>query len=193
MMRLLVIKLLIFLLLIIFLLEYCNAQKKWEKIDQFKQKCNDAGGKILDPKDGKAKKICIPEDIKSAPEDPTEVTITFNNVNVHEINIKSHKLIISMEIDITWDEKRLLLGKKQIFVKSNLQNRIWSPKISLRTSDFSSKTKLKFFKDSPNDNSKSAFKSFNLETKRKCNMKFQSFPFDKQECIFEVNFVYNIF
>ena len=185
-MRLFVVKLLIFSLLIIFVLGVDNDQKS------FKQKCNKASGYLLDPKDVKAKKICIvSEDIKSVPsEDKTEATITFNNVNVDDIDVKSNQLTISMEIRITWAEKRLLLNKKSISVnRKKYQNKIWSPEFTFRTSDSLTKLKLIFSKDSndDDDSSISAIKSFNIETTRKCHMDFQSFPFDKQECIFEVN------
>ena len=189
-MRLFVVKLLIFsLVLVIFLLEHCNADQK-----TFKQ-CKETDGQLLDPKDKKGKKICIlsedSEDIKFAPEDPTEITITFNNVNVDEIVDKSNQLTISMQIKFTWAEDRLLLKQNGISVKGEfIKNRIWSPEITLKTSDFSSKTTLKFVKDSHNDDSsKSALKSFNLEITRKCHMDFQSFPFDNHECIFEVGII----
>ena len=154
----------------------------------FKQKCNKSGGQLLDPIDKNGKKICImSENIKFAPKDQTEITITFNNVNINEIDVKSNQLTISMEINITWAEERLLLDKNWIFLKYKYHNIIWSPEFSLKTFDVLSKTKRILFNES-STKSISALKSFNLETTRKCRMDFEYFPFDKQECSFNILF-----
>ena len=165
-----------------------NISEKILKIQQFEKECKDEhSGEILDPK---KPTICIlnHQDVQSAPDDPTEITIMVNNVNVNEIDIKSNQLTISMEINITWSEERLLLATpkyKLIKIKDNDLDRIWSPQFALRISDISTMTKVGISKDYKN--STFASNIFNLEAVRKCQMDFQFFPFDKQECIFGVS------
>ena len=157
----------------------CKAK---ENAVDFEQKCtNEHQGELLDPT------VCIlnQKNVQSAPNDPTEISISINNIHVNEIDVKSNQISMSMEIAITWSEERLLMATQIMYKWKFLDlDSIWSPEIVVGKYDIPTMTAVAIRKDYKN--STIALELIELEAARKCQMDFQFFPFDKHECIFEV-------
>ena len=121
----------------------------------------------------------------------TKLSITLSNVQIIEIG--SNEITISMNTRIAWSDYRLTFGVAKSLLSAEDQKQVWSPRIIIGT-DVMSKTKEaeeietsywctingKWCK-------KSLEKTFSLHTKVKCDLDFQSFPFDNHVCNIEVS------
>ena len=120
--------------------------------------------------------------------------------NLQIIKIGDDTITLSMDIETHWIEYRLKINTQgvpplQVFsLSAEDQKQIWSPKIVIGN-DMVSKSKEgeKFFLIRVKDNGNLAtwliaVKKFYLSTTVKCDMNFQTFPFDKHVCKIEVSF-----
>ena len=108
--------------------------------------------------------------------------------DVEIINIGMHTMRISMSLNITWEDHRLLVipGSRFIYLSAKDQKKIWSPRIAIVTNIMSQKKEEEEFIVKNNTGSALASKIFILNTLVKCEMEFQNFPFDQHTCNLEV-------
>ena len=111
-----------------------------------------------------------------------------------------HTIRISMSLKVNWNDKRVsvIAGSESIYLSTKDQKRIWSPHLVIASNKITLKKEeeefiLKKKSDDPIyftfaiDNSARASKNYiSVTTLVKCEMNFQTFPFDQHTCKLEV-------
>ena len=104
-----------------------------------------------------------------------------------------------MSLKINWNDKRVSVidGSQSIYLRTEDQKRIWSPRIAIAThmrsqkieqAEFILRKKSEYLFDYANDNGAGAIatKYYIFSALVNCEMDFQHFPFDKHACNLEV-------
>ena len=178
---------------------------KAEKINDFKDSCLEAKGKLLD----RWERICIPREYLGILLLSPETTNT--NVKVSKlqiINIGHDSITLSMVLEMNWIENRLKINmqgvpRQLISLSKEDQNHIWKPKIGIKSNVVSESREgnvlglfvdevwceidEKICKEMKFGSWLVAYQKFSLSTTVKCEMDYQKFPFDKHVCNIEVN------
>ena len=113
----------------------------------------------------------------------TKLSITLSNVQIIEIG--SNEITISMNTRIEWSDYRLKFGVDRALLSEEDQKQVWSPRIVIGTNMMSKSKEAEEIEVSmwPLN---SLVKTFYLLTTVKCEMNFQTFPFDNHTCNIEV-------
>ena len=167
----------------------------------FEDSCLEPGGLLLN----KLRRICIPQEhrrlIQYPPTfnlsdfwthwkyyTPTNLIIDIYNIQVVEIDVNT--LTISIYLEMTWKDPRpVLLARttfENIYLGMDDEKEIWSPQIEIRSNKMWQNRQGNELKLRKLSYGAKMVKSFDLTTKVKCEMDFQTFPFDKHECNLEV-------
>ena len=105
-------------------------------------------------------------------------------------------ITISMHLRVTWMEWRLWFNTPYknegaiIYLNMEDQNQVWSPKIVIGSNMISHSKQGETF--AVGDRTADSFISFYLITTLKCEMDYQTFPFDKHICKIEVSISKNV-
>ena len=149
-------------------------------------------------------KVCIPKKHKEwtqyrpkAYNRKTELSITLSNIQIIEIG--TNEITISMNTRIKWRDYRLTFGVAKALLSVEDQKQIWSPRIVIGTNVVSKTKEAEEIEVSNwcNSNrkwcSKNLEKTFSLLTTVKCDMDFQTFPFDNHTCNIEESIIFSHF
>ena len=123
-----------------------------------------------------------------------KLSITLSNVQI--IKIGSNEITVSMNTRIEWTDYRLTFEAAKVLLTVEEQNQVWSPKIVIGTNMMSETKEAEEIEVNYNciNNNKwcweSLVKTFFLHTTVKCEMDFQTFPFDNHTCNIEVNLIF---
>ena len=117
----------------------------------------------------------------------TKLSITLSNVQIIEIG--SNEITISMNTRIEWSDYRLKFGVDRALLSEEDQKQVWSPRIVIGTNMMSKSKEAEEIEVSmwPLN---SLVKTFYLLTTVKCEMNFQTFPFDSHTCNIEVSMIF---
>ena len=102
-----------------------------------------------------------------------------------------------MSLKVNWNDKRVsvIAGSQSIYLSTKEQKRIWSPSIAITSDKISlKKEEEEFVLKKPDsaysiiaiDNGAIASMNYILTALVKCEMDFQTFPFDQHTCKLEV-------
>ena len=110
-----------------------------------------------------------------------------------------HTIRISMSLTVNWNDKRVsvIAGSQSIYLSTKDQKRIWSPHLVIASNKITLKKEEEEFilKKKPDlehnsifaiDNGAIASNYVIFNTLVKCEMDFQTFPFDQHTCKIEV-------
>ena len=151
-------------------------------------------------------KVCIPKKHKQwmqwrpneyGKNGKNELSITLSNIQIIEIG--TNHITISMNTRIKWREYRLTFGVAKALLSVEDQKQIWSPRIVIGTNVVSKTKEAEEIEVSNwcNSNrawcSKNLVKTFSLLTTVKCDMDFQTFPFDNHTCNIEESIIFSHF
>ena len=138
--------------------------------------------------------VCIPQNykysIKIAPKPPeNNISIVISHIQVTEIAAKSCHMTIIFDLEVKWNDSRILLVKDKvpIFLANEDQNQIWSPRFRIgknlvsHNKQMDDELILRQYK-----NRTSASKKSYLSATFKCEIVFYNFPFNKNLCRLEV-------
>ena len=140
---------------------------------------------------GSPSNICVPYDdageiqfVRPGDKLKTELKIYIENLQIIEID--SHAIILSLDFEVQWSEKRLILNVLQLqtaYVRPEDQGKIWSPEIIIANNKMlenKEQEEFGFFKFAEGEDF--GRKKFYLDTKVTCAMDFENFPFDNHVC-----------
>ena len=112
--------------------------------------------------------------------------------NVQIIEIGSNEITVSMNIMIEWYDKRLMIGVPRAFLSEDDQKQIWSPRFGIRTNLMSETKKAEEMKVGYWWGV-SLVESYYQITTVRCELNFQTFPFDNHTCNIEVSKIFSHF
>ena len=118
-----------------------------------------------------------------------EIVIKMSKVEIIEIGVQT--VTVSMHLKVSWSENRLYFNTEYpgsggvIYLNKEHQQQIWSPQIVIGTNMVSQTKQGEKF--GVGDGTES-FYSYYLTTTVKCEMDYQSFPFDEHVCDVMVSF-----
>ena len=143
-------------------------------------------------------KVCIPRKhmdwIQSPPYSKifgkTKLLITLSNVQIIEIG--SNEITVSMNTMIEWCDKRLIIGVSKALLSEDDQKQIWSPRFGIRTNLMSETKKAEEMKVGYWWGV-SLVESYYQITTVRCELNFQTFPFDNHTCNIEVSKIFSHF
>lgn len=162
--------------------------------DNFTKICKENGGASFGND-----KICIPHqntyNIKLSPKPPeNDLSMTLSRIQITEIGDKLGQIMLIMDLDVRWKDNRIQLVKEKvpIFLSNEDQNHIWSPRFRIGTDLISNHKQgddeVVLMKEYlKNQSHVTAYRKTYLSTTFICEMDFQNFPFDKQNCTLEVS------
>ena len=172
------------LLISLLLVEFCNAEFPTDY-----ESCKNEGGQLFGPGDT----LCTPKlrvgflfdhpPSKFTTTGIEEIDIKMSKVEIIEIGVQT--FTVSMHLKVSWLEDRLFFNTKYpgqeaiIYLNKEHQQQIWSPQIVIGTNMMSQTKQGEKF--GVGDGTES-FYSYYLTTTVKCEMDYQSFPFDKHIC-----------
>ena len=139
-------------------------------------------------------KVCIPRKymdwIQSPPYSKifgkTKLLITLSNVQIIEIG--SNEITVSMNTMIEWCDKRLIIGVRKALLSEDDQKQVWSPTIGIGSNLMLETKKAEEMKVSY-WLKVWLMKSYYLITTVRCELDFQTFPFDNHTCNIEVSMI----
>ena len=120
-----------------------------------------------------------------------KLSITLSNVQIIEIG--SNEITVSMNTRIEWKDYRLTFEVAKVLLSVEEQKQIWSPKIVIGTNMMSETKQAEEIEVNYPCKEwcwESLVKTFFLHTTVKCEMDFQTFPFDNHTCNIEVNLIF---
>ena len=120
----------------------------------------------------------------------TELNITLSNVQIIEIG--SNEITVSMNTMISWYDKRLIIGVVTALLSEDDQKQIWSPKFGIGT-NLMSETKKAEEMEVRYGWEVFLVESYYLITTVRCELDFQTFPFDNHTCNIEVSMIKSYF
>ena len=157
--------------------------------------CKTEGGELLDRWD----RICIPSDnlgkliFNPATRDDSKTEIDVKVSKLQIIKIGYGTITLSMNMEMMWFEDRVKINTygfhlQKIPLRQEDQEQIWSPQIAIKNDMVSISMERETIGLWGGEDRISclAAKNFYLSTKVKCEMDFQTFPFDKHVCKIEV-------
>ena len=151
------------------------------------ESCKNQGGQLFGPGDT----LCnarlsvgfVFEDPPSIFTSMEEINIEMSKVEIIEIGVQT--VTVSMHLKVSWSEWRLFFNTEYpgadaiIYLNEEHQQQIWSPQIIIGSNLVSQNKQGQKF--GLGDGTES-FYSYYLITKVKCEMDYQTFPFDKHVC-----------
>ena len=147
--------------------------------------------------------LCIPTEylgtIRDAPKASSEIDVHMNNIQIIKIDDKTQQISLSMEMEIFWCDQRIKWLSETVDSAKNilLGDQLWVPELRIKNETTlyeyglkGSATKIYDLKKIPNSSTdggvcllqKSRFRAIVF-----CEMLFGRFPFDNQNCNFEVS------
>ena len=120
----------------------------------------------------------------------TKLSITLSNVQIIEIG--SNEITVSMNTMIKWGDKRLMIGVGRALLSEDDQKQIWSPNFGIGNNLMSETKKAEEMKVS--------FwykvilrKTYYQITTVRCELNFETYPFDNHICTIEVSKIFSHF
>ena len=176
------------LLICLLLVKFCNAEFPTDY-----ESCKNEGGQLF----GTGNTICnkrlnvgfVFEHPPSQGDNKEDIAIQMSKVEIIEIGVQT--VTVSMHLKVSWSEWRLFFNtefpgeKAIIYLNEEHQQQIWSPQIVIGTNMVSQTKQGEKF--GVGDGTES-FYSYYLTTTVKCEMDYQSFPFDEHVCDLMVSF-----
>ena len=128
-----------------------------------------------------------------------KIDVKISNAQVIEIDAHTLTITVSMDLAIIWDDHRLQLATEKafevVYLSANDEKEIWSPQIVVgsnmvaqdRQGEEIALTRRCRKIECLKKGGITGTKNVQLTTKIRCEMDFQTFPFDKHICNLEVS------